>query len=137
MSRAEMHRRTRITDVGSVAVPVTDQDRATRFYVDVLGFEVWLDVATEQGGRFILVAPSNGSVALALVARATTGIDTGVTFSSGDARADHTTLAARGADVDELLRWPGVPPMFIVRDSEGNQLKVMETADVGATRTPA
>jgi hypothetical protein len=31
-------------------------------------------------------------------------------------------------DTDELLRWPGVPTMFIFRDQDGNQLKIMETA---------
>jgi hypothetical protein len=31
-------------------------------------------------------------------------------------------------DTDEVLHWPGVPAMFIFRDQDGNQLKVMETA---------
>ena len=34
-----MPRTTNITAVGTVAVPVTDQDRAVEFYVGTLGFE--------------------------------------------------------------------------------------------------
>ena len=34
------------------------------------------------------------------------------------------------ADVDdEVMRWPGVPPMFGVRDPEGNRLYVVERQD--------
>ena len=44
--------RTPITDVRTVGVPVTDQDRALDFYLDKLGFEERLDIPVEQfGGR--------------------------------------------------------------------------------------
>ncbi|HWD56384.1 MAG TPA: VOC family protein, partial [Acidimicrobiales bacterium] len=59
---------TNITDVGGVAVPVSDQARAVRFYVEKLGFEVRLDVPTGDGGRWIQVAPPGGQVPVALVA---------------------------------------------------------------------
>jgi catechol 2,3-dioxygenase-like lactoylglutathione lyase family enzyme len=133
-----------ITDVGSVAVPVSDQERALRFYTETLGFEVRLDVPIGDGGRWIQVAAPGGRVAVALVAVALVaagegagagvgvgdgvGVDTGITFVTPDAEGDRVRLAWAGADVDELLRWPGVPLMFIVRDPDGNQLKVMEPA---------
>ena len=81
---------------------------------------------TGDGGRWLQVAPSGGRVPIALVAGGGAGVDTRITLASGDAAADHATLAARGVDVDELLRWPGVPVMFAFRDPDGNQLKVME-----------
>jgi hypothetical protein len=31
-----------------------------------------------------------------------------------------------GADVGELLRWPGVPAMFSLRDPDGNGLEIVE-----------
>ena len=34
----------------------------------------------------------------------------------------------KGVDVDELLRWPGVPIMFSFRDEDGNRLKIIESA---------
>ncbi len=120
---------TGISDVGGVAVPVADQERARRFYVEQLGFEVRLDVPLGDGGRWLQVAPVGGRVPVALVAAGAdgkVGVDSGITFATSDAEADHAALSGAGVDTDELLRWPGVPLMFIVRDPDGNQLKVME-----------
>ena len=122
---------TKISDVGGVAIPVADQERALRFYVERLGFEVRLDVPMGDGGRWVQVAPPGGRVPVALVAAGDDGavaVDTGITFATSDAEGDHARLAWAGVDTGELLRWPGVPLMFIVRDPDGNQLKVMETA---------
>jgi catechol 2,3-dioxygenase-like lactoylglutathione lyase family enzyme len=121
----------KITDVWAVAIPVSDQERALRFYVDKLGFEVRLDVPTGGGGRWVQVAPPGGKVPVALVAPEEglpTGVDTGITFATSDAEADHASLVASGIEADDLLQWPGVPPMFGFRDPDGNQLKIMETA---------
>jgi catechol 2,3-dioxygenase-like lactoylglutathione lyase family enzyme len=42
----------RITEVGTVFVPVSDQDRALEFYVGTLGFEKRVDfVGGEEGLR--------------------------------------------------------------------------------------
>ena len=122
---------TKISDVGTVAVTVSDQARSVRFYVERLGFEVRLDVPMGDGGRWVQVAPPGGRVPVSLVAAddgAAVGVDTGITFATADAEADHVKLAWSGVDVDPLLRWPGVPPMFVLRDPDGNQLKVMENA---------
>ncbi len=41
--------------------------------------------------------------------------------------ADHEALKAAGVDVDaDILRFPGVPPMFTLRDPDGNRLYVVE-----------
>ena len=40
--------------------------------------------------------------------------------------AEHTAMAAAGVAVDELLRWPGVPPMFDFRDPDGNTYYVSQ-----------
>ena len=128
--RSTVNRRTRITDVGGVAIPVLDQERAVRFYVDRLGFEVLLDVPTGESGRWVQVGPPGGRVPLALVAAddgVPVGVDTGITLATSDAETDHASLVWRGVDTDEVLHWPGVPAMFIFRDQDGNQLKVMET----------
>jgi catechol 2,3-dioxygenase-like lactoylglutathione lyase family enzyme len=127
------HNTTKICDVGAVAVPVSDQERSVRFYIERLGFEVRLDIPLGDGGRWVQVAPPGARVPVALVAAGdgvSVGVDTGITFATADAEADHVQLAWAGVDVDPLLRWPGVPPMFVLRDLDGNQLKVMETATV-------
>jgi len=118
-----------ITDVRTVGVPVTDQDRALAFYGDVLGFETRVD-SPFGGGRWIEVAPTGATttVALAPAPEGTpTGVDTGVRFTTTNADADHQALAAAGVDVDpEVLRFPGVPPMFSFRDPDGNTLYLVE-----------
>ena len=114
-----------ITDVRTVAIPVADQRRARDFYTDALGFETRLD-APLGGGRWIELAPPGATTSIALVPGAATGVDTGIRLTTTDAAADHQALGAAGVDVDELLRYPGVPPMFSFRDPDGNRLYVVE-----------
>ncbi len=117
---------TRITDVTAVAVPVRDQDEALAFYVDVLGFDKRLD-APFGDGRWLTVAPAGASTSIALVASDRVGVDTGIRLATADATADHEHLRAAGVDVDpEVLRYPGVPPMFTFRDADANTLVVVE-----------
>lgn len=46
---------------------VRDQNRSMRFFVDQLGFSLVLDENYESGGRWVAVAPPDGSTVLALV----------------------------------------------------------------------
>ncbi|MGH7685349.1 MAG: VOC family protein, partial [Candidatus Dormibacteria bacterium] len=55
-------------------------------------------------------------------------IDTGVRLGTADAEAAHAELSAAGVQVDDILRVPGVPPMFSLRDPEGNRLYIVESA---------
>src|ERR1700687_4402062 len=95
--------RTRITQVATVAVPVSDQDRAIEFYVDKLGFEKRLDVPFGDGDRWIEVAPPEAPTTIALVSRRSgepIGTDTGIRLTTEDADADHAYLGACGVDAD-------------------------------------
>src|SRR5579862_10068513 len=47
---------------------VRDQERSLRFFVDRLGFGVVVDENYESGGRWLAVAPPDGSTVLALIA---------------------------------------------------------------------
>lgn len=121
------HDQARITGIGTVAVPVSDQDKAVEFYVAVLGLEKRMDVPLEQiGGRWITVAPVGAVTSIALIPGESTGVDTGIRLNAGDVPAVHTRLKEQGVDVDDLLQWPGVPPMFTLRDRDGNILVVVE-----------
>jgi lactoylglutathione lyase len=120
-----------ITDVRTIGIPVADQERALEFYGGVLGFEIRLD-SPFPGGRWLEVAPSGATTTIALAAASggsSAGVDTGVRFTTADAAADHAALAGAGVDVDDLLRFPGVPPMFSFRDPDGNTLYVVEQQD--------
>jgi catechol 2,3-dioxygenase-like lactoylglutathione lyase family enzyme len=122
-----------ITEVGRVAIPTADQDRALEFYVETLGFELLSDVTFADGKmRWIEVLPSGSSTSIALaqpMEGGPTSVDTGIVLSSTDLEADHATLKAAGVDVDaEIARWGNpVPPMFRLRDPGGNTLTVVET----------
>jgi len=50
-----------------VNIFVRDQERSLRFYTDQLGFTVVVDESYESGGRWVAVAPPDGSAVLALV----------------------------------------------------------------------
>src|SRR4051794_6474213 len=111
---------TRITEIATVGVPVSDQDRALEFYAGRLGFDKRLDAPFGSGLRWIEVAPAGATTTVALTPAppgAPIGVDTGIRLTTRDAEADHTELTKAGVDVDaDILRWPGVPPMFAMRD---------------------
>ena len=115
--------KTPITDVRTVGVPVTDQDRAVEFYVGKLGFEKRRDIPFGDG-RWIEVAPPGSATTIALVP---TGVPGGIRLATEDADADHANLRTSGVDVDpEVMRMPGAPPMFGLRDPDGNHLILVE-----------
>ena len=120
---------THITGVRTVSIPVESQDAALRFYVDTLGFTLLRDVPT-QGGRWIELAPGDDTVILTLEpagANVTRGA-IGIRFTTDDIDAAHAALAERRVDSDEILRWPGIPPMFAFRDPDGNGFSITATA---------
>ena len=120
---------THFTGLHTVAVPVDDQDAALAFYRDTLGFEVRMDGDLQEGFRWIEVAPPGAAVSVALVAAGpdqTAGVDTGIRLATSDAAGAERRVVGRGVRVEELLRWDGVPPMFSMRDLDGNVLYVTE-----------
>jgi predicted enzyme related to lactoylglutathione lyase len=118
----------RISRIATVAVPVADPERALAFYGGALGFETRRDMSLGAGARWIEVAPPGAvtTIALAPPGAHPTAIDTGLRLATSDCEADHRALRDGGADVDEIMRWPGVPPMFSLRDPDGNTLYVVE-----------
>ncbi|HEX3873302.1 MAG TPA: VOC family protein [Solirubrobacteraceae bacterium] len=121
---------TNITRVGTVLVPVADQDRAVEFYVDTLGFEKRLSADSGGGSRWVEVAPPGGGTTLALVASTAGAAGFEVSFATANAAADHADLVGRGVDADaDLIRMGGgVPPMFTFRDPDGNRFRIVERA---------
>src|SRR3954451_13605800 len=114
---AQTETSTRIAQVGTVMVPVSDQDRALDFYVEKLGFEKRTDTPFGDGQRWLEVAPAGAATPIAIIPPREgdpIGIDTHVALSSEDIDADHAELRSRGVDVDEAVMRMGelVPPMF-------------------------
>jgi catechol 2,3-dioxygenase-like lactoylglutathione lyase family enzyme len=124
--------KTRIRKISTVVVPVSDQDRAIEFYVETLGFEKRVDVAFgDPGYRWVEVAPADAESTIAIVppppGKPTGNVETGIGLYSDDIDADHADLKERGVDVDaEVSRMGGpVPPLFWLRDPDGNTLMVI------------
>jgi catechol 2,3-dioxygenase-like lactoylglutathione lyase family enzyme len=139
---------TRISEVGTVFVPVTDQDRALEFYVDVLGFEKRVDfVYGAEAVRWIEVAPPGASNTIALVppgeGSSAGGDETHCALATADIEADHATLRERGVDVDAQIALSGkrraglmslaasvgdpVPAQFFFRDPDGNRFLLVQS----------
>jgi catechol 2,3-dioxygenase-like lactoylglutathione lyase family enzyme len=144
---ADTASRTPISEVGTVFVPVADQDRALEFYLDKLGFEKRGDFPYGEGSRWVEVAPPGSAIPIALVPPSEAGTPGGdkthCALSTNDIKAAHETLRARGVELDTEIAADGrarpllfdtdrrmsnatVPPMFFFRDVDGNRFLVVE-----------
>ena len=123
----------RLSQIGTVVIPVSNQDRAIEFYVETLGFEKRADVPFGDGYRWVEVAPADAHTTIAIVppppGKPTGNVETGIALNTDDVDADHADLQAAGVDVDPEVSRMGdpVPPMFWFRDPDGNTLMVVES----------
>jgi catechol 2,3-dioxygenase-like lactoylglutathione lyase family enzyme len=121
---------TRISQVGTVMIPVSDQDRAIAFYTEKLGFEVRSDTPFGNGDRWVEVAPAGAATTVALVMPRegeSAGVQSRVAFSTSDIDSDHAQLRERGVDCDDVMRMGDpVPPMFFFRDQDSNNLLLVQ-----------
>jgi catechol 2,3-dioxygenase-like lactoylglutathione lyase family enzyme len=123
--------KTAISKISTVVIPVSDQDRAIEFYVEKLGFEKRLDSPFGNGYRWVEVAPAGAVTTIAIVpppeGKPIGNVETGIGLATDDIDAVHADLKALGVDVDpEVTRMGGpVPPLFWLRDPDGNTLMVV------------
>ncbi len=124
-----------LTRVGRVCVTVSDTDRALDFYVGTLGFEKVVDVPMGPGMRWVEVSLPGTPTTIALAppppGSSAGESQTGICLDTTDVDADHAALKAAGVDVDaEVSRMGGpVPPMFWLRDPDGNSLLIVEPSE--------
>src|SRR5690242_10987983 len=138
---------THITAVGTVFVPVADQERSSRFFVETLGLEVRVDFEYGGGHRWIEVAPPGASNTLALVppgeGRPSLDCDAALcALASADIEAACAALRAAGFEVDDEVAGPGVsrpglvsldaridnpvPRQCFFRDPDGNRFLLVQ-----------
>lgn len=118
-----------INAVTVVSVPVSDQDRARKFYTEALGLQVVRDDSSVPGIHWVQVAPPGGGTALTLV----TWFDTmppgslrGLVLASGDLTADYRRLRDLGVQFDEPPRKQPWATEAVLRDPDGNQLVLQQ-----------
>jgi catechol 2,3-dioxygenase-like lactoylglutathione lyase family enzyme len=121
-----------ISKVGRVCVTVADTDRALDFYVGTLGFEKVVDEPMGPDMRWVEVKVADGETTIALApppqGKQAGGAETGIILDTSDVDGAHAALKDAGVDVDgEVSRMGGpVPPMFWLRDPDGNSLIVVQ-----------
>jgi catechol 2,3-dioxygenase-like lactoylglutathione lyase family enzyme len=126
--------------VESVSVPVSDQEQAKEFYVDILGFELLVDETWRKGMSWSEVAPQGSTTSLMLVtwqAGMLPGMYRVIVMATDEIQTVHQELLAEGIDFElaptETPR--GTQAMF--RDPFGNPLMLWEHAVVHAENVPA
>jgi len=122
---------TTVSNIGVAMFTVADQDAALAFYTGKLGYEVRTDMRFGENGemRWLEVAPPGSRARLALnppMQGQPGGGSIGV--ETTDVQAEYDRLKGEGVDVDaDIMRAPGVPTMFGLRDPDGNNIWVVET----------
>jgi predicted enzyme related to lactoylglutathione lyase len=117
--------------IKTVALYVTDQNRARDFYVDVMGFEVRGDNDMGLMGRWLEVAPPGSATGFVLADAAKfektdrVGGSADVTLGTDDVVGMHDRIAAAGGSVTDVQTedWG---TFFQVTDPDGHQFVITE-----------
>jgi predicted enzyme related to lactoylglutathione lyase len=111
-----------------VAVPVSDVDRAKRFYAEQVGFNADHDHKISDELRFVQLTPPGSACSIALgvgVTDAAPGSVTGLQMVVDDIEAAHAHLADRGVEVSEVQDFPWGRFVFFA-DPDGNRWAVQQ-----------
>ncbi len=119
------------TKVQLFSLPVTDQDRAREFYVDVLGFELVRDDPMGPDRRWVQVRPPGAETSVTLVTWFETmpaGSTKGIVVESDDFEADVETLRARGVAIAGAIEEAPWGRFVTFDDPDGNGIVLQATA---------
>jgi predicted enzyme related to lactoylglutathione lyase len=111
-----------------VAVPVTDVDRAKRFYTEQAGFNADHDHKISDQLRFVQLTPPGSACSIALgtgVTDAPPGSVTGLQLVVSDIEAARAHLVKGDVDVSEVQEFPWGRFVFFA-DPDGNRWAVQE-----------
>ena len=111
-----------------VAVPVTDVDRAKRFYTEQVGFDADHDHRISPELRFVQLTPPGSACSIALgtgVTDAAPGSVRGLQMVVSDIDAARAQLVDGGVDVSEVQDFPWGRFVFFA-DPDGNRWAVQQ-----------
>ena len=118
------------SQISVVSIPVSDQDRAKAFYVDVLGFEVQVDTPMGEGARWVMLRPRGGGASIALVTwfpRMQPGSLSGTVLSVGGIEEAVNHLRERGARAaDAQIQEAAWGRWVTIQDPDGNGWVIQE-----------
>jgi catechol 2,3-dioxygenase-like lactoylglutathione lyase family enzyme len=111
-----------------VAIPVSDVDRAKRFYTEQIGFNADYDHVVSEGLRFVQLTPPGSACSIAIgegITQAAPGSVQGVQMVVADVHAARAELVARGVEVEEVQEFPWGAFVFF-SDPDGNRWSVQQ-----------
>jgi predicted enzyme related to lactoylglutathione lyase len=111
-----------------VAVPVSDVDRAKRFYAEQVGFNADHDHQVSPELRFVQLTPPGSACSIALgtgLTDAQPGSVTGLQLVVPDIEAARTRLVDGGVEVSEVRDLPWGRFVFF-NDPDGNSWSVQQ-----------
>jgi predicted enzyme related to lactoylglutathione lyase len=120
-----------ITHVQLFSLPVSDQDRARDFYVDVLGWTLVADTEMGPGMRWVQVAPPGATTSVTLVTwfpSMPPGASRGTVLETDDLEGDVARLRGLGVVVDGEIQEMPWGRFVTFADPDGNGLVLQATA---------
>jgi len=119
-----------VTGVQVLSLPVSDQDRARDFYVDVLGLELLRDARMQPGLRWVQVAPRGSATTITLVTWFDTmpaGSNRGLVLETDDLDGDVDRLRGLGVALPEGIQRQPWGRFVTFSDPDGNGLVLQAT----------
>jgi catechol 2,3-dioxygenase-like lactoylglutathione lyase family enzyme len=116
--------------IALVSIPVSDQDRAKKFYTEVLGFTELTDNTDVPGMRWVMLAPPGGGAAITLVTWFPTmpaGSTKGLVYEVDDVDTWLADVTAKGLDVPDGVQEEFWGRFVTLDDPDGNGI-VVQTA---------
>jgi predicted enzyme related to lactoylglutathione lyase len=116
-----------------VAVPVSDVDRAKRFYTEQVGFNADHDHKVSDELRFVQLTPPGSACSIALgtgVTDAEPGSVTGLQLVVSDIEAARARLLEGGVEASEVQDFPWGRFVFFA-DPDGNRWAVQQIVRPG------
>ena len=111
-----------------VAIPVSDVDRAKRFYVEQAGFVADHDHAVSDEIRFVQLTPPGSACSIALgkgITETEPGSVQGLQLVVSDVQAARAELVERGVEASEVQEFPWGSFVFF-QDPDGNGWAVQQ-----------
>jgi predicted enzyme related to lactoylglutathione lyase len=111
-----------------VPVPVTDVDRAKKFYVENVGFHADVDAKVKPGLRFVQLTPPGSACSISIgegITDMKPGSQRGLQMVVKDAQAARDQLAKNGVKVSEVDDQPWGRFVYF-SDPDGNSWALQE-----------
>jgi catechol 2,3-dioxygenase-like lactoylglutathione lyase family enzyme len=114
-----------ITHIDVVSLPVSDQERARDFYVDILGFDLIRQNHMGPAQQWIQVGPKGGQASITLVTwfdSMPAGSLQGLVLHTDDLDTQVADLISRGVEVPDGIHDAPWGRFVVFTDPDGNRL---------------